>query len=220
MIPLLILLSTAWSFEEKEINNPILPIVLGQTYITKNHHIIYYHINVTQINHCLDKLQNSLDLIQKILSQEKTKDNFFILTKEKLKQTYNFLTSLKENTDLFTEKRKQKRGLINAVGKINKWLFGTLDNDDEQKYDSYISTLSKNQHTLNNEIKQSLSILSNVTAFYKNSILTIESNQLKIQEKISIIDTKVMSLSETLYLSLILGNINNELRQIKSIINI
>lgn len=108
--------------------------------------------------------------------------------------------------------------MINAVGKINKWLFGTLDADDETKYDKYINTLIKNQESLYYDTKNSMTILSNITQTYKKDILIIENNQQKIQERIESLDAKSISLAENLYLSLILDNINNQLQKIKTIL--
>lgn len=215
---MLLLIPTIWSYEEKELINPILPIVLGPTYVTYTHHITYYHINLQQIEKCLNDLEYSITATKSILSENKTKDSFTYLVTEKLNQTHELLESQKLNAKLFYETPRQKRGLINAVGKINKWLFGSLDSDDEQKYDQYLNVISNNQKTLQTEMQHSITILSNVTQIYATHLNKIEENQKIIRNKLALLDAKQITISDTLYISLIIDNINNQLLKIKTIL--
>lgn len=215
----LLILPIAWSYEEKEIVNPILPLVLGPTYITYTHQTTYYHINLKQIQNCLNDLENSLTTTKIILTKRKPTEHFSHLVKEKVDQSYELLHILKLNTQLFHKTSKQKRGLINAVGKINKWLFGTLDSDDEQKYDQYINAISNNQHILQNDVKQAISVLSNVTQTYTSHLNKIEENQKIIRNKLALLEIQEISISDALYLSLIVDNINVQLSKIKSLLD-
>lgn len=37
--------------------------------------------------------------------------------------------------------RRQKRGLINQIGTVGKWLFGSMDNGDRKKIDQHIQNI-------------------------------------------------------------------------------
>lgn len=46
---------------------------------------------------------------------------------------------------IFSEnKNRLKRGLFNVVGTASKWLFGTLDADDEITINAQLKTMTKN----------------------------------------------------------------------------
>lgn len=92
---------------------------------------------------------------------------------------------------------RSKRGLINAVGKGFKWLFGTLDEDDKLSIESHLKITDENNHkvieTVNEQIKinenfnNSFSILKNILESDRNKIVsefeTINSLQKKILER-------------------------------------
>lgn len=215
---MLLVLPIVWSYEEKEIINPILPIVLGPTHITHTHQTTYYHINLKQIDNCLNDLEKSLTTTRILLNKRKPNEHFSYLVVEKLNLNQDLLDILKLNLRLFSETPRQKRGLINAVGKINKWLFGTLDSDDEQKYDQYLDAISNNQQIFQNDIKQSVLILSNVTQTFTSHLNKVEENQKIIRTKLALLEIKEITIADALYLSLIIDNINTQLLKIKSIL--
>lgn len=52
--------------------------------------------------------------------------------------------------------------MINVVGKINKWLLGSLDSDDEVRLNKNLSTLSNNQKIIQDDMKSEYSVLNDV----------------------------------------------------------
>lgn len=46
---------------------------------------------------------------------------------------------------------RNKRGLVNIIVKASKWLFGTLDSGDGEKYDKAIKTFLGNQNSTADE---------------------------------------------------------------------
>lgn len=103
------------------------------------HHCL--RINITEI----DKANN---LFRKHLSNY-TKSPHLKYLYGKLQRQLNGLTLHGES--------RQKRGLINAVGSMFKFLFGTLDDDDRVKFQGQLENMGKNSiqlHEMNNVINQ------------------------------------------------------------------
>ena len=123
------------------------------------------------------------------------------------------------NTKIFHKPKRSKRGLLNVVGKVDKWLFGTLDSDDETRYNNYFESLTKNQEILNNNLYKEQSILSTVTQEYTKNLQKLNTNQIIIAEKINSIKHTQLDLSNALYMSLILDNIMLQLNTLNSIIS-
>lgn len=55
------------------------------------------------------------------------------------------------------EQNRSKRGLINIVGNVERWLFGTMDNKDREEISNYLNLAVENSHnaikTINQQIK-------------------------------------------------------------------
>lgn len=109
------------------------------------------------------------------LQSNKT-EKFYSLTFHKYKQTY-YLQTILVSTRLFHKISRQERGLINAVGKVNKWLFGSLDSDDEVRFNKYLSTLSNNQKIIQDDMKSEFSVLNDVIKTYSQQIEKLSYNQ-------------------------------------------
>lgn len=74
---------------------------------------------------------------------------------------------------------REKRGLFNGLGKINKWIFGNLDSDDEIRYNNAIEILEKNQKLLIHETNLQISLHKKLIGHYNKSITILSSNQQK-----------------------------------------
>lgn len=212
---LLVMLPIVATIEVREIKNPILPVSLGPAYISNSRHIFSYHINISNIDLCLVQFNTLLLKINDTLANY-TNENFAYITYRKLSQTFDFLNFIKENTHLFHKQNKRdKRGLINIVGKANKWLFGTLDSDDEKRYDSYLQLISNNEQVILEKFKNEHTILTKVINAYNSQLVKITDNQKLITTKLESIDKQILDISHVLYLSIILDNIRNELDKVK-----
>uniref|UniRef100_A0A1E1WG39 Envelope fusion protein n=2 Tax=Pectinophora gossypiella TaxID=13191 RepID=A0A1E1WG39_PECGO len=80
---------------------------------------------------------------------------------------------------------RQKRGLLNPIGSLIKVLTGNLDNEDAIRYDSQISKLQQQQHSVSMKIALITEIMgsvANVTNATKNNFIQLdkEIHDLKI----------------------------------------
>lgn len=146
-------------------------------------------------------------------------ENFAILTQQKFKHTFDFLQTLLTNTKLFHKSKRSKRGLINAVGKVNKWLFGTLDSDDEEKFNKYFDNLLQNQQNVQQELEKEHTVLTSVINSYTEHLQKLGDNQKLILNKLNLLENSQLDISSALYLSLILDNIMFQLNTLNQLIN-
>lgn len=214
MIPLLSAL------EVKQIKNPILPVSLGKAYISNSQYISMYHINISSLELCIEQSKYLLSKLNLTISNEYNKNDFMYMTQSKLNQTFDYLKLIEQNTlILYRHKIRNKRGLINIVGKVNKWLFGTMDSDDEERYDSYLKTINQNQQNINNDFRNEQTILKEVIDSYDKQMTIITNNQNTILTKLNIIEKQTLDISHALYLSLILDNIIIQVNKINHLVN-
>ncbi|KAK0070792.1 hypothetical protein PV325_014064, partial [Microctonus aethiopoides] len=88
---------------------------------------------------------------------------------------------------------RSKRGLINIVGKANKWLFGTLDADDEKRYNQAILNLQLNEKNIIKELNLQMSLSKNLIDNYNKTITSLNSNQEKLEHSVNILQASVQS---------------------------
>lgn len=72
---------------------------------------------------------------------------------------------------------RRRRGLVDDIGKVSKWLFGTLDSDDGKRFDQTLQILEKNQLLISDQASASLPMVKNFNE-------TIEKIQNSIQGSI------------------------------------
>lgn len=201
---LLPLASTQYEIEKLE--NPLLPVKLGLSYIVDNYHHIYYHINLTNIRKSLKTTKITLFNVTAKLTNRTTPlyDLLLIRTQNLLEQ----VKIIEEFINHYSSKRP-KRGLLNVIGKVHKYLYGTLDADDGERYEKYMKLLQENQNTLQNDISSTQTILKQVTRTIDNQLININTNQKKLQAKLNEVTKLTQS---TIELILLIDNIGNNIR--------
>lgn len=218
---LLLLVNTSHilSYEIEPITNTMLPVFKGTTYIIDSYYTIYYHINLTNIQTCLNQIEKTtLFLNQTIHQVKKTEMTQIILAK--LNHTLITLNRLKTSLDHYTStKLRTKRGLANFVGTAQKWLFGTLDAQDEIKYDNYMKTLEDNQNSINKDLNSQKQIMTKLAEIVDSELKIIGNNQKRILEKLEDLDLKSATILTAIYISSLNDNVNLELAQIESTFN-
>ncbi|XP_057660730.1 uncharacterized protein LOC130896567 [Diorhabda carinulata] len=83
---------------------------------------------------------------------------------------------------------RNRRGLLNGVSKIYKWLFGNLDSDDEIKYDNAITLLQQNQKNIIHETSLQISLYKKLI----NKIKTLNKNQANFNNDLQLLSNVSM----------------------------
>lgn len=75
--------------------------------------------------------------------------------------------------------------MFDIVGKTSKFLFGTLDSDDAEKYDTALRILNTNLNSISKEAVLQVSLTKHLIKNYNDSISTLNNNQQLIKTKIN-----------------------------------
>lgn len=90
---------------------------------------------------------------------------------------------------------RHKRGLVDVVGKAAKYLFGVLDEDDAEHYNSIISNLSKTNTRILHTNQKQTTIMSSITNSLQESLTKIGNNFESLKHRIKDLEdwTKIFS---------------------------
>ena len=85
----------------------------------------------------------------------------------------------KEETinDLIGLQYRSKRGLINAIGSISKFLFGTMDANDAEHYDDTITKIELDDKNLQMAMKDQIQIITATISTFNDSISKFKDNE-------------------------------------------
>lgn len=208
-----LLSSGSLQYQVEKLKNPLLPINLGNSYIVNNYHHVYYHINLTNMETSILVTKTTLlSVIDKLKNQTTNLDGLLTIRANNLLDQTN---SIEQFINHYTTKR-HRRGLLNIIGKTHKYLYGTLDADDGERYDKYIKTLRNNQDILQKGISNTQTILKKLTQDIDSQLTDINQNQKKIQQKIN----DLIAISETtIHIILLIDNIENNIHILNEIRN-
>lgn len=156
-------------------NGPgILPFNLGTTRIVSHYHSFLNYVN-------LDGIQSQIDVVSKQLSDFRPKLNN--KTSLLFEPHLNYLTSklTKISTQLKSfEHTRHKRGLIDGLGSVIKSISGNLDQTDAIKYNNAIKILQENEHKIESQINQHVSLSQTWVLRNANLLTNITKNQERI----------------------------------------
>ncbi|KAL4103307.1 hypothetical protein QTP88_018772 [Uroleucon formosanum] len=144
-----------------------------------------------------------------------TCDNFKLtsnsLEREVSRKRFYMLQSIDE-TDTVS---REKRGLVNLVGRVQKTLFGTLDDTDAELYDRQIEKLQSSQQNLLKIIDKQTSVLKATANTFK------EANKMEAQINSNGIKFIIVDFEFTMInrkdLLLVSGSISNSLNKYKPV---
>lgn len=108
------------------------------TYID-NYTFIHY-IQIKRLVNLLNNTKKYFNQVSSVIKESPTpKTNIQLTHKYVINNLFVHTEYLIQKTDTRFDNIKphirNQRGLINFVGKAKKWLFGTLDSDDAERYD-------------------------------------------------------------------------------------
>lgn len=188
--------------EFQNIDSPLLPLDLGKTRLIESKHTFIHYINITTLVLQLENIELLSYKLRSILKNANLnrERNQEMTIYDKFSQVEYFLSTVKTKFNNIIPKRREKRALINAVGVASKWLFGTMDEDDQINYDRKISELQSNQKTFARELNLQTSLSHKLINHYNNTITKIYENQQLIKNKINEISVKVKNVTNMLFL--------------------
>ena len=178
------------------INNPLLPFLVSKAKLIKQKHTYVKYVDVQIFEDPLKAIEMNIQTIRN--------DNKIDESSLSVLEILNHLKFLHEKaTNKYNNIKpthRQKRGLLNVVGKAYKWAFGLLDSDDAKKYDNAIKILDINQQKIHHDLENMLTITKEFMNETNNIIEKVLNNQNQIYAQIKILQDNINR--NTLFLKL------------------
>ncbi|CAH0560391.1 unnamed protein product [Brassicogethes aeneus] len=167
------------------IKNPLLPFQLEKAKVISSRHTFIHYLEFKPINDQLNNLKSFFRDVEYSLSLDhKFPKSYFGIYSSLVNHAKYLLLEASNKLNNISPHKISKRGLANIIGKSSKWLFGTLDSDDGQKYDRAISELQNNQNSMSKEISLQMSLSTKLIQNYNNTITLLNENQILIKKRL------------------------------------
>ena len=181
-----LLTSATYGIEIEDIssNLGILPIRLGPANRINYYHTLthYYRLDgiLNQARQLRTHFEEIVDLVQYRDEMKKT-------LQPRIQLVEHMLSLVEEKSFESILPHRQKRGLLNGIGSVVKYITGNLDANDEQKYDKIIQTLQANQETTAQQISHHYSINNKLIEELNLTIDSVAHNQDVLTKEIQIL---------------------------------
>lgn len=184
-------------------NAGYLEIKLQEVEIVNQTNTVIHLIDINDINQILDQISENIK-------------NLDIYNKNLLELEIDTIR-IKVKTITPSSIRK-KRGAINIIGSMYKWLFGTMDEEDREEILGHLETIDQNNHNLISTTNKQISINSYFNDTFTKLKEAIEDDRHKIQETFKEIKEKNNRMAKELfYLDQLskLKNLEHKIEQIQ-----
>lgn len=177
-------------------NNGYIPIKEEKDIrIIDHYHRVFHFINLTQYHHSIETIEKNIKLLDESISD----------TKPLLETIKNNFVLLKVKINNLSPNFRNKRGLINALGKGIKFITGNLDSEDEKEIKNTLETLTKGMQNNSIEMNSFVQISETLSSQIRNTTMHINKQQAivtryinnfrnEIQNKISTLEDEVIFL--------------------------
>lgn len=166
---------------------------LGTSKLVYSKHTFLHYIDINPIINQLINIEQCFSLIKNHVNKENVTNHmsYYGLSESTLLRTQFLIDSTQNKLKNLYPHIRTKRGLVNIVGKTSKWLFGTLDSEDGQKYQNAINKLEQNQKGLINEANLQISLSKNLINNYNKTIVSLTTNQQKLEKSLKLFQQTV-----------------------------
>lgn len=167
-IPILVLLVLpVYNTEEislSRIKNPILPMKLGNAKLIYSKHTFLHYIELKPIFKQLLNIEKYFNDLKSHITHENITNHisYHGISQNAIIQTQFLIDITQQKLRNLNPHFRNKRGLINIIGKVNKWLFGSLDSEDGDRYNKAIIQLENKQKSAINELNLQISLSKNI----------------------------------------------------------
>lgn len=104
-------------------------------------------------------------------------ENFLRVSESVLRSIEQHKETLEYLVGHNSTKNRYKRGLVNAIGRVSKLIFGTLDDEDADYYNSRISQFTKNEQNLAQIIREQSHVIQTTISNFNSTISNLNNNE-------------------------------------------
>lgn len=163
-------------------NNPgILPFKLGKAKIKIGTHTFLHYIQLSPIINQINSLENCYENLKYAVNKSSTKFHNIL---------YNFHEHVGYQLKITNEKirsfypiKRSKRGLINPLGSVIKYITGNLDYEDGNEIYKSLSELQNSQNKVITKFNKHISITKNLMYNINKTMSQIIQNQNSLENK-------------------------------------
>lgn len=159
ILMLIIPVHTELHVERIETNDGFAVIQTDMIKIPTTYNYSLHIIDPTELDHILLETENIVNNLTDI----NIRNNLY----SHIKFLKDKILTLKINSF-----KRTKRGLFNFIGTINKWIAGTMDDDDRQYINDHLTVTDINNHNIINTVNQQIEINNS----FNRSIYTLKDN--------------------------------------------
>jgi hypothetical protein len=163
-------------------NNPgILPFKLGHAKIKIASHTFLHYINLKPIKNKVDYLNHKISEFKKVVESAQSKSYHELINQyEHIKHQMKVIN---KKLNIFYPLNRQKRGIINPLGSLVKFISGNMDNDDAQEIHEHILKLETTENKIIRQLNNHISLSKNIMLGINDTFASIIQNQIKLDNK-------------------------------------
>ncbi|XP_076546662.1 uncharacterized protein LOC143305748 [Osmia lignaria lignaria] len=136
--------------------------------IMENYHYLHFYINITSLRHTYNKILISYTILSG--REELRNSSLFRQTESLCNEIYQNLQQIEPLT------KRVKRGLINGLGTVIKYIFGNPDANDLDKINNYLTSLERQQHEGILTLGKTVSIINTISNTINGNTEMINKN--------------------------------------------
>lgn len=214
----IIFLCPSYSIKINKIENPILPLQIGKAHIVESEHIFLYHVNISIPFILISQIHKQIISLNVFL--EKHSNHYSLQLSQKLDIANKLCTRI-HNKAANLHPLRNKRAIFDGIGIASKYLFGTMDSNDEIYINKYLEALNKNEVKLQTSLSNQQTILEEIINNYENAFVSLHNNQKQILSQLNNLianDAKIREHDEIISLDLTIDRLILELQMLLEII--
>lgn len=166
-------------------NPGLLASNLGPSKIVEGYHTLTHYYQLTELSAKIQTIKEIFLETQKIIPTDGTSPSSSRLMISTLNSTLTLAEDKLNDLHVTLSSNRQKRGLINGLGSVIKFISGNLDSQDEERYNSILTHLQKNQDDLQRQLLAQYSINEAVQRNFNKTLETINSNNAELKKELS-----------------------------------
>lgn len=147
-------------------DNGYVEINMGQTEIIQDTKTVIHIINTNELRQTISSIEDNIQRLH--VGNDPT-------IKRELETIYAKITAIEPGKTF-----RQKRGLVNLIGTVQKWLFGTMDDNDRLEITDHMKIVEENNYNAVNNLNKQIEINShfNETITDLKNIIETDRKQL------------------------------------------
>lgn len=173
-------------------SNPgLLDSNLGHARIIDGYHVLTHFYDLATLANKTAELRVNYEQTLQKLSQDPqalVSADLLLIT---LNATFQLVETKLNDIRLPVPKTRARRGLINGLGSIIKFITGNLDHEDETKYNAIIAHLQRNQEDFATQVQNQYSVNEAVQINFNKTVELITKNNQELKEEIDYLITQV-----------------------------